>query len=589
MDMKRYLGLILCLLLAAGLCFAMAEEENLFSAHVELFTEGAFPNDPPMLISTFGLDDFNGYMLGKLRAQESEIDVSAFELDKETFYSMYQMLLNANPDMFYVSGAYQYYANASHVTRILPDYLYEGSELERMKNVYASGVNAIVSYARKSGTVVGQLLRANDYMVANYEYDETFSIYSPEKFFEKGRGVCQAYMLTYRAVLNKLGITNISVSSSVMNHTWNMVYLEGNWYHIDVTWNDPISDVPLRAVHEHFLLSDAGITASGHYSWDDSQELVFEASDTRYDHYFWKKINQPISMQGDVVYYVDSDYETTLRHVYSFHLRTGSVQKLYTYDYGYYPYYTDYNAVWVENQTIYYALRDAFYAVALSGGEAQIVYSTGNSSQWIWFPFRSGSYLKLYVAPSPSKGGSIHTYLLTGNVQLTVNPEAVMMRIGDEAQLSYVLTPEDFSGQPLTWESENNEVATVSQNGLVRAAGPGVTRITAQFNANIKDVCTVVVRAEDAVYLPADTVSVGEMAFAKINAAEIVLPEGIQTIGSKAFSDNEHLLIVNLPSTLISIANDAFEGCRQVTLVCTAGSKGEAFAVETGMNYVCFP
>ena len=38
--------------------------------------------------------------------------------------------------------------------------------------------------------------------------------------------------------LNKLGIKNYKISSE--QHIWNYVYLDGRWYHLDLTWDDPV-------------------------------------------------------------------------------------------------------------------------------------------------------------------------------------------------------------------------------------------------------------------------------------------------------------------------------------------------------------
>jgi len=41
--------------------------------------------------------------------------------------------------------------------------------------------------------------------------------------------------------LNKMNIINYKISND--EHIWNLVYLDGNWYHLDLTWDDPISDI----------------------------------------------------------------------------------------------------------------------------------------------------------------------------------------------------------------------------------------------------------------------------------------------------------------------------------------------------------
>lgn len=53
-------------------------------------------------------------------------------------------------------------------------------------------------------------------------------------------GVCEGYADTFRYFCDVLDIECGTVASS--NHAWNKVKLDGEWYYIDVTWDDPLPD-----------------------------------------------------------------------------------------------------------------------------------------------------------------------------------------------------------------------------------------------------------------------------------------------------------------------------------------------------------
>jgi transglutaminase/protease-like cytokinesis protein 3 len=54
--------------------------------------------------------------------------------------------------------------------------------------------------------------------------------------------------------LEKLDIPNIKIATN--KHVWNLVYLNNNWYHLDLTWNDPINDNGEDILsHKFFLIS----------------------------------------------------------------------------------------------------------------------------------------------------------------------------------------------------------------------------------------------------------------------------------------------------------------------------------------------
>ena len=70
----------------------------------------------------------------------------------------------------------------------------------------------------------------------------------------EGYSVCSGYSDTMAIFLNKLGLDNVKVITD--KHAWNAVKLNGKWYHIDLTWDDPIvsngSDI---ISHDYFLLT----------------------------------------------------------------------------------------------------------------------------------------------------------------------------------------------------------------------------------------------------------------------------------------------------------------------------------------------
>ncbi len=51
-----------------------------------------------------------------------------------------------------------------------------------------------------------------------------------------GKAVCSGYADTLALMLDRLNVPNIRVSSE--NHIWNAVYVNNEWTHIDVTWDD---------------------------------------------------------------------------------------------------------------------------------------------------------------------------------------------------------------------------------------------------------------------------------------------------------------------------------------------------------------
>ena len=132
-----------------------------------------------------------------------------------------------------------------------------------------------------------QIVQAlHDYLVRNCVYDRSAvnEAVSPSRTaygaLANGKAVCQGYSLAYKLLLRRAGVTAVYVGSDSMQHAWNMVQMENNaWYHVDVTWDDPIlhtSTYPegndggyFRDVsHELFLRCDSTMRDElNHYGW----------------------------------------------------------------------------------------------------------------------------------------------------------------------------------------------------------------------------------------------------------------------------------------------------------------------------------
>ena len=86
-------------------------------------------------------------------------------------------------------------------------------------------------------------------------------------------------------------------------HIWNIVYLDGIPYHVDVTWGDPLvggEDAPGTAHHTSFLKSDAAIDAAGHGNRDNYGGVV--CSDTRYDDILLNEIHTSTAISDGIAY-----------------------------------------------------------------------------------------------------------------------------------------------------------------------------------------------------------------------------------------------------------------------------------------------
>lgn len=59
----------------------------------------------------------------------------------------------------------------------------------------------------------------------------------------QGRGTCAGYARLFQYLMHQLDIPctlALGYSQDGESHGWNVVFCQGNWYHVDVTWGDPL-------------------------------------------------------------------------------------------------------------------------------------------------------------------------------------------------------------------------------------------------------------------------------------------------------------------------------------------------------------
>lgn len=105
-----------------------------------------------------------------------------------------------------------------------------------------------------------QIKVIHDYIIDNSKYDSNRTdndiveyksdiAYGP---LIEGFGICGGYSDAMELFLEDLGVKSYKVSSS--SHVWNAVYLYNKWYHLDLTWDDPVTNTGEDLIEDKFFL-----------------------------------------------------------------------------------------------------------------------------------------------------------------------------------------------------------------------------------------------------------------------------------------------------------------------------------------------
>ncbi|WP_051287184.1 transglutaminase domain-containing protein [Paenibacillus taiwanensis] len=110
--------------------------------------------------------------------------------------------------------------------------------------------------------------KLHDYVVLHVAYDESLNKFTAYEALVDKKTVCQGYALLMQALLEEADIPSIVLEGQAGGtlHAWNVVQVDGLWYHLDTTWDDPVPDQKDGLRHTYFLLSDEEMKVD--HRWD---------------------------------------------------------------------------------------------------------------------------------------------------------------------------------------------------------------------------------------------------------------------------------------------------------------------------------
>jgi hypothetical protein len=281
------------------------DSEGSFHDTAPLYQEGSFETATVKPSRVRGADTAfqlaQARILDGLTTLSNEIDVSEYNIPVENRLSLYAGVVNANPQLFYVTGKFTTNYTGTLIISIVPEYTGTANEIDTQKVKFNTAVSEAINSIPTGLSEAEQVLAVNDWMVVYAEYDTNYERYDAYDLLVEKTAVCQGYALAFGVLMNELGLEWRFVSSESMNHAWDLVKVDDSWYHIDVTWNDPIPNTLGSVSHKYLLRSNTSLEA--HTSWETS---TVEATSGTYDTAFWRGVSSQIIPLDGKWYYTAS-------------------------------------------------------------------------------------------------------------------------------------------------------------------------------------------------------------------------------------------------------------------------------------------
>lgn len=189
---------------------------------------------------------------------QAAFEAYTYDNPKVFFLSAEKMYLNVETTTRGNKKTYNVYINSGEHENYFTDEFSSKEEVDTAINKIEQVKNSII--LNNTGDTYQNIKMVHDYLVDNLEYDTTLSkenIYDIYGALVNKVAVCEGYARAFKYIMDEMKIPCTLVigkgtnsQGQTENHAWNYVQLNGKWYAIDATWDDPIVSGGGRASRE---------------------------------------------------------------------------------------------------------------------------------------------------------------------------------------------------------------------------------------------------------------------------------------------------------------------------------------------------
>ncbi len=353
-------------------------------------------------------------------------------------------------------------------------------------------IDEITAGVQDSWSDMEKALYLHEYVADHFSYDNNVYEDGTEEeklartaygMLQRKMGVCEGYAELYHILMQRVGINSVIVSSLQLNHAWNMIEIDGSWYHVDLTFDDVFGAMPGRVKHDSFLKGDQAIRASGHDAADwnliSSGMSAYDlpVSD-KYDNGFWNGSTTTIEALPDGrwlgIYSAENDASTGMFAKCTVDPADGSAEKeifLSLSDRWYVP--NDPNGAWYDGT---YIVTDLY--------EGDVYYTTPQNLMGI----RNGQVVWLFGLTEEQKAqgmsiygmcvkdGMLYYYIAEGANAITYTAEYSVNIADLQAQLTAAAGEQqdvpatEETTEPVETTTEPTETTTVPTETTTQAS-----------------------------------------------------------------------------------------------------------------------
>ncbi len=302
MMKNKFYKIVVTVLLAAIFLFVAIHLYNDKTVSEKInayFSVFIFPNDFSKDNQPFSTHNFNELtnierqayicIYNNISTHPKYIKIPA--LTSEEFNRVYFAVKNDNPNMLCFSDSCTM-STIGSVCLLQLTYNCDVDECNEKQALLMKTVDFIVNEMPDFNDDYSKELYIHDYIVKNCTYKESETASTAYGCLVDGVAVCSGYSRAAMLLFKQAGIDSMLVGGNghsetqgTVSHMWNIVWIDNEAYHLDVTWDDPVNEDENYLSHMYFNLTDEQIS-------DDHSDytLSFECNSDKYGYFQYNNL-----------------------------------------------------------------------------------------------------------------------------------------------------------------------------------------------------------------------------------------------------------------------------------------------------------
>lgn len=169
-------------------------------------------------------------------------DSSGLSITEAELDMVLEVYRNDNPQHFWLGRECTLsFSNSCVVNKISPTYTMTGSDLTAAKAAFNTAVETALAGITPDMSQFEIELYLHDYLADRVDYVlDAPNAHNAYGALVEGKAVCEGYARAFQYLLMQAGISSYVVTGTSRgeDHAWNLVRIDGEYYHVDLTWDD---------------------------------------------------------------------------------------------------------------------------------------------------------------------------------------------------------------------------------------------------------------------------------------------------------------------------------------------------------------